>query len=394
MIVQPKVRGFICTTAHPEGCRAIVKEQIDYVKAQPKTEGPKKVLVIGASMGYGLSSRIAAAYSCGAATLGVIFDRNGSEKRTGTAGWYNTAAFESFAKADGLYARTVNGDAYSKEVKEEVISIIKEDLGKVGMVVYSLAAPKRVLADGTVCGSVLKTTGEPYTNKTIDLKNRTISEVTIGPATEEESENTVKGMGGEDWRDWIEALSAADVLEKDAVTVAYSYIGPEITHPIYADGSIGRAKEHLYRTAQEMNEELSGVRAYVSVNKALVTQSSAAIPVVPLYFAILYKVMKKAGNHENCIQQIARLFTQKLYTPTGFQTDENGFIRMDDYELTPEIQEEVKKCWKAVTTDTVKEYCDIDGYWEDFYHMFGFRYEDIDYTQDVDADIEIDGVVM
>ena len=224
MIVQPKVRGFICTTAHPEGCRAIVKEQIDYVKAQPKTEGPKKVLVIGASMGYGLSSRIAAAYSCGAATLGVIFDRNGSEKRTGTAGWYNTAAFESFAKADGLYARTVNGDAYSKEVKEEVISIIKKDLGKVGMVVYSLAAPKRVLADGTVCGSVLKTTGEPYTNKTIDLKNRTISEVTIGPATEEEIENTVKVMGGEDWRDWIEALSAADVLEKDAVTVAYSYI--------------------------------------------------------------------------------------------------------------------------------------------------------------------------
>ncbi len=388
MIVQPKVRGFICTTAHPEGCRAIVKEQIDYVKAQPKTEGPKKVLVIGASMGYGLSSRIAAAYSCGAATLGVIFDRNGSEKRTGTAGWYNTAAFESFAKADGLYARTVNGDAYSKEVKEEVISIIKKDLGKVGMVVYSLAAPKRVLADGTVCGSVLKTTGEPYTNKTIDLKNRTISEVTIEPATEEEIENTVKVMGGEDWRDWIEALSAADVLEKDAVTVAYSYIGPEITHPIYADGSIGRAKEHLYRTAQEMNEELSGVRAYVSVNKALVTQSSAAIPVVPLYISILYKVMKEKGVHEGCIEQMYRLFHDKLYG-IAVRTDTNGYIRLDDYEMQPDVQEEVLKTWDALSNENLEANADLDGYWEDFYRLFGFHAKNVDYDADVDAVVPI-----
>lgn len=388
MIVQPKVRGFICTTAHPEGCRAIVKEQIDYVKAQPKTEGPKKVLVIGASMGYGLSSRIAAAYSCGAATLGVIFDRNGSEKRTGTAGWYNTAAFESFAKADGLYARTVNGDAYSKEVKEEVISIIKKDLGKVGMVVYSLAAPKRVLADGTVCGSVLKTTGEPYTNKTIDLKNRTISEVTIGPATEEEIENTVKVMGGEDWRDWIEALSAADVLEKDAVTVAYSYIGPEITHPIYADGSIGRAKEHLYRTAQEMNEELSGVRAYVSVNKALVTQSSAAIPVVPLYISILYKVMKEKGVHEGCIEQMYRLFHDKLYG-IAVRTDTNGYIRLDDYEMQPDVQEEVLKVWDALSNENLEANADLDGYWEDFYRLFGFHAKNVNYDADVDVVVPI-----
>ena len=388
MIVQPKVRGFICTTAHPEGCRAIVKEQIDYVKAQPKTEGPKKFLVIGASMGYGLSSRIAAAYSCGAATLGVIFDRNGSEKRTGTAGWYNTAAFESFAKADGLYARTVNGDAYSKEVKEEVISIIKKDLGKVGMVVYSLAAPKRVLADGTVCGSVLKTTGEPYTNKTIDLKNRTISEVTIGPATEEEIENTVKVMGGEDWRDWIEALSAADVLEKDAVTVAYSYIGPEITHPIYADGSIGRAKEHLYRTAQEMNEELSGVRAYVSVNKALVTQSSAAIPVVPLYISILYKVMKEKGVHEGCIEQMYRLFHDKLYG-IAVRTDTNGYVRLDDYEMQPDVQEEVLKIWDALSNENLEANADLDGYWEDFYRLFGFHAKNVDYDADVDVVVPI-----
>ena len=388
MIVQPKVRGFICTTAHPEGCRAIVKEQIDYVKAQPKTEGPKKVLVIGASMGYGLSSRIAAAYSCGAATLGVIFDRNGSEKRTGTAGWYNTAAFESFAKADGLYARTVNGDAYSKAVKNEVISIIKQDLGKVDMVVYSLAAPKRVLADGTVCSSVLKTTGAPYTNKTIDLKNRTISEVTIEPATEEEIENTVKVMGGEDWRDWIEALQAADVLEKDAVTVAYSYIGPEITHPMYADGSIGRAKEHLYRTAQEINEQLLDVRAYVSVNKALVTQSSAAIPIVPLYISILYKVMKEKGVHEGCIEQMYRLFHDKLYG-IAVRTDINGFIRMDDYEMQPEIQETVTKTWDTLSNENLEANADLNGYWEDFYRLFGFRAKGVDYDADTNVIVPI-----
>lgn len=388
MIVQPKVRGFICTTAHPEGCRAIVKEQIDYVKAQPKTEGPKKVLVIGASMGYGLSSRIAAAYSCGAATLGVIFDRNGSEKRTGTAGWYNTAAFESFAKADGLYARTVNGDAYSKAVKNEVISIIKQDLGKVDMVVYSLAAPKRVLADGTVCSSVLKTTGAPYTNKTIDLKNRTISEVTIEPATEEEIGNTVKVMGGEDWRDWIEALQAADVLEKDAVTVAYSYIGPEITHPMYADGSIGRAKEHLYRTAQEINEQLLDVRAYVSVNKALVTQSSAAIPIVPLYISILYKVMKEKGVHEGCIEQMYRLFHDKLYG-IAVRTDINGFIRMDDYEMQPEIQETVTKIWDTLSNENLEANADLNGYWEDFYRLFGFRAKGVDYDADTNVIVPI-----
>lgn len=388
MIIQPKVRGFICTTAHPEGCRAIVKEQIDYVKAQPKTEGPKKVLVIGASMGYGLSSRIAAAYSCGAATLGVIFDRNGSEKRTGTAGWYNTAAFESFARADGLYARTVNGDAYSKAVKDEVISIIKQDLGKVDMVVYSLAAPKRVLADGTVCSSVLKTTGAPYTNKTIDLKNRTISEVTIEPATEEEIENTVKVMGGEDWRDWIEALQAADVLEKDAVTVAYSYIGPEITHPMYADGSIGRAKEHLYRTAQEINEQLLDVRAYVSVNKALVTQSSAAIPIVPLYISILYKVMKEKGVHEGCIEQMYRLFHDKLYG-IAVRTDINGYIRMDDYEMQPEIQETVTKIWDTLSNENLEANADLNGYWEDFYRLFGFRAKGVDYDADTNVIVPI-----
>ena len=262
------------------------------------------------------------------------------------------------------------------------------------LVVYSLAAPRRTDSEGKIWSSCLKTTGEAFTEKSLDLRNNEITEKTVEPATEEEVLSTVKVMGGEDWADWIDALKAADVLTENAVTVAYSYIGPELTYPIYYHGTIGTAKQHLQKTMSEINQAHPDVCAVISVNKGLVTQASAAIPVVPLYFAILYKVMKKAGNHENCIQQIARLFTQKLYTPTGFQTDENGFIRMDDYELAPEIQEEVKKCWKAVTTDTVKEYCDIDGYWEDFYHMFGFRYEDIDYTQDVDADIEIDGVVM
>ena len=388
MIVQPKVRGFICTTAHPEGCKTFVKEQIDYVKAQPKTEGPKKVLVIGASMGYGLSSRIAAAYSCGAATLGVIFDRNGSEKRTGTAGWYNTAAFESFAKADGLYARTVNGDAYSKAVKDEVISIIREDLGKVDMVIYSLAAPKRVLPDGTVCNSVLKTTDKPYTNKTIDLKSRTISEVTIEPATAEEIDATVKVMGGEDWRDWIEALSAADVLVKDAVTVAYSYIGPELTHPIYLDGSIGRAKAHLYQTAQEMNEQLSDIHAYVSVNKALVTQSSAAIPVVPLYISILYKVMKEKGFHEGCIEQMYRLFHDKLYG-IAVRTDTDGYIRLDDYEMQPDVQEEVSAIWNTLSNDNLAANTDLDGYWSDFYRLFGFGANNVNYDADTEVVVPI-----
>ena len=270
----------------------------------------------------------------------------------------------------------------------KAVELIKKDLGKVDLVVYSLAAPRRTDAEGKTWSSCLKTTDEAFTEKSLDLRNNEITKKTVGPATEEEVLSTVKVMGGEDWADWIDALKAADVLTENAVTVAYSYIGPELTYPIYYHGTIGTAKQHLQKTMSEINQAHPDVCAVISVNKGLVTQASAAIPVVPLYFAILYKVMKKAGNHENCIQQIARLFTQKLYTPTGFQTDENGFIRMDDYELTPEIQEEVKKCWKAVTTDTVKEYCDIDGYWEDF------RYEDIDYTQDVDADIEIDGVVM
>lgn len=380
MIVQPKVRGFICTTAHPVGCEAAVKAQIDYVKSSGKLNGAKKVLVIGSSMGYGLASRISAAFGCGAATLGVMFDKEGSGSKTGTAGWYNTKAFEKFAAADGLYAKSVNGDAYSDECKREVIDIIKSDLGKVDMVVYSLAAPRRTVGDITY-KSVLKTTGAPYTNKTIDLRNNTISEITIEPATDEEIEATVKVMGGEDWEAWIDALKAADALEDNAVTLAYSYIGPELTHPMYYEGSIGRAKAHLLATSKKITE--NGVRAYVSVNKALVTQSSSAIPIVPLYISILYKIMKAHGNHEGCIEQMYRLFSKLCNDELNL--DSEGQIRMDDWEMQPDIQAEVTKAWESLSADNFKELTDIDGYWNDFYAMFGFGIDGVDY----DADVEV-----
>lgn len=391
MVVTPKVRGFICTTSHPVGCRAAVQAQIAYTKSQPKTNGPKKVLVLGASMGYGLSSRIAATYSAGAATIGVIFDKPGDGKRTGTAGWYNTAAFEEFAHKDGYYAKTINGDAYSQEIKEKTIALIKQDLGKVDMVVYSLAAPRRTGPDGAVYTSVLKTTGEAYTNKTIDLKTRKISEITIEPATQEEIEHTVKVMGGEDWKDWITALKAADAIEDGAVTVAYSYIGPQLTHPMYYDGSIGRAKAHLLKTSKEITGEIPGVRAYISVNKALVTQSSAAIPIVPLYISILYKVMKEAGTHEGCMEQMYRLFHQKLFGES-VQVDENNCVRLDDWEMQPDIQQKVLALWNTINDDNLEECSDIDGYWHDFYELFGFGLPDVDYTADVDIAVPIESL--
>lgn len=392
MIIEPKIRGFICTTSHPVGCEENVRRQIAYVKEQGKTEGPKKVLVIGASAGYGLSSRIEAAFGCGAATIGVIFDKPASGKRTGTAGWYNTAAFEKCAAEEGLYAKTINGDAFSKAVKEETIALIRKDLGQVDMVVYSLAAPRRAMEDGTVYSSVLKTTGEAYTNKTIDLKTRTISDVTIEPATEEEIHNTVKVMGGEDWEDWIRALRGAGVLAQGAITLAYSYIGPQLTHPMYYDGSIGAAKQHLYETARRLTASDLDVRAYVSVNKALVTQSSAAIPIVPLYISILYKIMKKAGTHEGCIQQMERLFREKLFGSQDPVVDENQLIRMDDWEMREEIQQEVAQDWESVDTATVQSLCDIDGYWEDFYQIFGFAVPGVDYDADVEIQVDIPSI--
>lgn len=388
MIVEPKVREYICTTAHPKGCEENVREQIAYVKAHGAIEGPKKVLVIGASTGYGLASRITAAFGCGADTLGIMFERPASGRRTATAGWYNTAAFEKFAAEEGLYAKSVNGDAFSKEVKEQVIEMIREDLGQVDMVVYSLAAPRRTTADGVTYSSVLKTRDQVFTEKSLDLRNGEIVTKSVEPATAEEVEGTVKVMGGEDWEDWMKALQAAGVLAEGARTVAYSYIGPELTYPIYNEGTIGQAKKHLQQTAKKLNQEIEGLKAVVSVNKALVTQASAAIPIVPLYFAVLYKIMKEQGSHEGCIEQMDRLFSTKLLAEP-MPVDGEGLIRMDDLELEPKVQDEVMKIWKQITTENLKELADVDGYWEDFYRMFGFGLAGVDYDQDVETEVEI-----
>ncbi|OKZ62373.1 MAG: trans-2-enoyl-CoA reductase [Clostridium sp. 42_12] len=393
MVVQPKVKGFMCTTAHPEGCKESVRRQIEYVKSQPKAEGPKKVLVLGASMGYGLASRIALTYACGADSIGVIFDKPGKEKRTASAGWYNTAAFEQFAQNDGYYAKSINGDAYSQEIKEETIALIKKDFGQVDMVIYSLAAPRRKAPDGVTYRSVLKTVDKEFTNQSIDLLTNELTTVTIPPATEEEINDTIKVMGGEDWMLWMEALQEADVLADGAKTVAYSYIGPELTYPIYYDGSIGQAKQDLYRTADKINEHIQGTEAYVAVNKAVVTQSSSAIPIVPLYISILFKVMKELNLHEGCIEQMYRLVHDRLCVEGGVPTDENHLIRMDDYEMKPEVQEEVKKIWEKISPENLSELTDIDGYWQEFYEIFGFRIEGVDYDADVNIQTSIPSII-
>lgn len=384
MVIEPKVRSFICTTAHPDGCRENVKRQIEYTKKKGKTNGPKKVLIIGASTGYGLATRIAATYSCEAATIGVMFEKEPTKMRTATPGFYNTVAFEEEAKKDGYYAKSINGDAFSRKIKEETIDLIKKDFGKVDMVIYSLAAPKRTAEDGTTYSSVLKTTGNDFSNKSLDLKNNTITEATITPATEEEINSTVKVMGGEDWKDWIEALSKAGALENNAITIAYSYIGPELTYPLYYNGTIGTAKKHLHKTSIEINDEFSneGIKAYVSINKAVVTQASSALPIVPLYIAILYKVMKENEIHENCIEQMNRLFSEKLNGNNPIVDEENR-IRLDDYEMRENIQSKVMEDWDKINTENVDEFADLEGYWEDFYNMFGFHFDNIDYSKDV-----------
>ena len=391
MIIAPKVRDFLCLTAHPEGCKKNVQKQIEYVRSHGEIEGnAKKVLVIGGSTGYGLASRIVAAFGCGADTLSIMFERPAKGKRTATPGWYNTAAFEEFAQAEGKYAKTINGDAFSKEIKDQTIETIRKDFGKVDVVIYSLAAPRRTAPDGVTYNSVLKTTGEDFTNKNLNLKDNTVELKTIPAATEEEVEATVKVMGGEDWKLWMEALSEADVLSENAVTVAYSYIGSELTYPIYFEGTIGAAKKDLHKTADDITEALKdkGVKAYISVNKGLVTQASAAIPIVPLYMSLLYKVMKEKDLHEGCIEQMERLFEEKKLL-TDAQTDENGWIRLDDWELRDEVQDEVKRRWEVVDTDNIQEYGDIEGYWDDFYQMFGFREEGVDYDADVDPAVVI-----
>lgn len=384
MVVEPKVKGFICTTAHPKGCEESVRRQIASTKKFGMVEGPKRVLVIGSSTGYGLASRIAVTYGYGAGTIGVAFERESNGKRTATAGWYNTKAFEKFAKEDGYYAKSFNGDGFSEEIKKQVIECIREDFGQVDMIIYSMAAPRRTLPDGTSVSSVLKTVGEPFTNKTIDLRTNEIKEVTVPAANEEEVRATVQVMGGEDWKDWITALNEAGVIKQGAVTLAYSYIGPVVTHAIYKEGSIGHAKKHLYDTSVELSEQFAniGLRAYIAVNKALVTQSSAAIPVVPLYISLLYRVMKDAGLHEGCIEQMNRLFLDKLVGDVD--TDDQGRIRMDDYEMKEEVQQKIADVWDGIDSGSVQELADIKEFWDEFYHMFGFGYDNVDYTEDVE----------
>ena len=388
MIIAPKTRGFICTTAHPEGCAANVQAQIDYVKSQPAlTDGPKKVLVIGSSTGYGLASRIVPAFGSGAATIGVFFEKPGTERKTGSAGWYNSVAFEAAAKEAGLYAKSFNGDAFSNEMKAEVIETIKANLGEVDCIVYSLASPRRTdPTDGETYKSVLKPIGAPYSQKNLNTDTGEVDSVSIEPCTEEEIAHTVKVMGGEDWELWLNALNEAGVLADGFTTVAYSYIGPELTFPIYTNGTIGKAKEHLEGSAAAMNEKFGAGTAFVSVNKALVTQASSAIPVVPLYISLLYKVMKEAGNHEGCIEQIQRLFTDHLANGGEPTLDEKKRIRIDDWEMQDNIQSAVGDAWEKITTENLSELSDFSGYKTEFLKLFGFGLEGVDYEADTDPE--------
>lgn len=382
MIIQPKVKGFICTTAHPKGCAENVKRQITYVKNHPAMEGAKNVLVIGCSTGYGLASRISLAYGAKANTLGIMFEKQPTERRCATAGYYNTKAFDEIATSDGLYAKTINGDAFSEEIKEQTIETIKKDLGKIDMIVYSIAAPRRT-KNGVTYSSVIKAISEEFKNKNWDLAHDTIVDASIPYATEEEVANTITVMGGEDWKDWIAALEKAGVLADKVTTIAYSYIGPEVTHAIYKNGTIGMAKNHLVATSKEITKEFKGVSAYVSVNKALVTQASSAIPVVPLYISLLYKVMKEKGLHEGCIEQMYRLFHDRVLCPDGIPTDENGLIRVDDWEMREDVQQEVMENWDKVSTENLMELADTEGYLDDFYKMFGFHFDNVDYEEDI-----------
>jgi enoyl-[acyl-carrier protein] reductase/trans-2-enoyl-CoA reductase (NAD+) len=396
MIIKPKVRGFICITAHPQGCAANVRSQIDYVKSKgPLSAMPRRVLVIGASTGYGLASRIVSAFGGNAATVGVFFEKPAEEGRTGSAGWYNSAAFEAEAHAAGLYAKSLNGDAFSDPIKQQVIELIKADLGQVDAVIYSLASPRRTHPrTGETFKSTLKPIGAPYSAKTVDTDKGIVSDITIEPASDQEIKDTIAVMGGEDWEMWIDALSEAGVLAPDALTVSYSYIGPKVTWDIYRNGTIGRAKEDLEAAAGSIGRKLApaGGRAFVSINKALVTQASSAIPVVPLYISLLYRIMKEAGLHEGCIEQIQRLFAKHLANGASPQLDSEGRIRIDDWEMRPEIQEAVEKIWPAVTTENLSSLTDIAGYRAEFLHLFGFGFEGVDYETETNPLVPVDFV--
>jgi len=389
MIIKPKIRGFICTTTHPTGCEANVREQIAFTKAKgPIENGPKRVLVIGSSSGYGLSSRIAAAFGSGASTLGVFFEKPATEKKTGTAGWYNAAAFDKAAHEAGLYAKSINGDAFSHEARAKVIELIKQDLGDIDMVVYSLASPVRKLPDtGEVIRSSLKPIGEPYRSTAIDTNKDVITEAEIEPATEQEVADTITVMGGEDWELWINALNDAGVLAAGCKTVAYSYIGTDITWPIYWHGALGKAKEDLDRAASELNSKLAekGGSANVAVLKSVVTQASSAIPVMPLYLAMVFRIMREKGLHEGCMQQIHRLFSSQLFAGdhSAQNTDDHNRLRLDDWELQDDVQTACRELWPQVTTENLFDVTDYQLYKDEFLKLFGFGLEGIDYEADV-----------
>jgi len=395
MVIKPKVRGFVCVTAHPAGCAAHIQEQIDYVKSKgPIKNGPKKVLVIGSSTGYGLASRIGAAFGSGADTVGVFYERPSEIERPATPGWYNSYAFTKAARAAGLYAGNINGDAFSDDIKKQTLELVKQNLGQVDLVVYSLASPRRTHPiTGVVHKSVLKPIGAPYTNKTVDTDTGIVSDITIEPANETEVADTIAVMGGQDWEMWMNALADAKLLAPGATSVAYSYIGPEVTWPVYKNGTIGLAKNDLERAARSIDAllKINGYgRAFVSVNKALVTQASSAIPIVPLYISVLFKIMKAKGTHEGCIEQIQRLFATQMYNGSALNFDDVGRVRVDDWEMRPEIQAEVRRIWPLVTTETLAALTDMDGYRSDFLKLFGFGLPGIDYDAEIEPHFAFD----
>jgi len=388
MIIKPKIRGFVCVTAHPKGCEARVRQEAEIAKASKRKGGPKKVLVIGASTGYGLSTRIAAAFSHDAATLGVFFERPSIKDKPASAGWYNSVAFEKLAREEGLYAKSINGDAFSNEIKAQAIKTIKEDLGQIDLVVYSLASPRRTDPEaGETYKSCLKPIGEAFTNRTLDTDKGEVAEVTIDPAEGDDMAQTIKVMGGEDWELWMKALNEAGVLAPAAKSVAYSYIGPECTWPVYTNGTIGAAKKDVERAAKAITEAYD-CEAYVAVNKAVVTQASSAIPVVPLYISILFKIMKEKGTHEDCIEQMVRLLNERLYSG-DLQLDDAGRIRVDDWEMDPDVQAAVEKIWPEITTETLNVMADYSGYQNNFLALFGFGLPGVDYEEDVEVDLPL-----
>ncbi|MFC6877954.1 enoyl-ACP reductase FabV [Flavobacterium myungsuense] len=395
MIIEPRMRGFICLTAHPKGCEQSVKNQIEYIQSKGKIDGAKRVLVIGASTGFGLASRIASAFGSDAATIGVFFEKPPTEGKTASPGWYNSAAFEKEAANAGLYAKSINGDAFSNEIKQQTIDLIKADLGQIDLVIYSLASPVRLHpTTGVLHRSVLKPIGQTFTNNTVDFHSGKVSEITIEPCSGYDIENTVVVMGGEDWSMWIDALKQNNLLAEGSTTVAYSYIGSSLTEAVYRNGTIGRAKDHLEATAFSIKDSLKSINgnAFVSVNKALVTQASSAIPVIPLYISLLYKIMKAKGTHEGCIEQIQRLYQQRLFTGSTVPVDEKGRIRIDDWELDAEVQNEVSRLWAIATTDNLLEIGDLEGYRKDFYNLFGFGFEGVDYLADTNEMVNVDSI--